>query len=137
MPDVLPDAGEVFRLWAVSRSELTDLVGQRVSLRLSGEEPCVRYSVISGMAAYAEASPLLLCECWGHGNELDDGTASEVARTLAAAVEEFRGAWGDGWVAGAAVENGPVDATDRITNRPKVNLYVRLALYPAPDMVAT
>lgn len=135
MSDLLPDPGEVFRLWAVSRSALTALVGQRVSIKLAGEQACIRYSVASGVAAYAESNPLLLCECWGTGNALDDGTASLVARTLALEVESFRGEWGGGWVAGAAVENGPVEATDPTTHRPKMNLYVRLALYPSQDLV--
>lgn len=134
---LLPDAGEAFRLWTISRTAVTDLIGERVSIKLTGEAPCIRYSLVSGLAAFEEHNPLMLVECWGQANALDDGAASELARTLVAEVPSFRGDWGDGYVAGAAVESGPTSSPDPKTDRPRQVLTVRFLLYPSPTIVAT
>lgn len=135
MPDVLlPDPGEAFRLWAVSRPAVTNIAGQRVSVALAGSAAAIRYVDLGGPeGAYGEAQALLQVECWGQANAPDDGTASLLARTVAVEVEQFRGVWGDAWVAGAAVDGRPYDSPDQQTARPRKIMTVRINLYPMEE----
>lgn len=134
MSDKLPDAGEAFRLYLISRPAVTAIVEQRVSVSLEGSGAAVRYTLAGGSMGWGEGSALIFVDCWGKANTPDDGTASNLARTVCAEIEQMRGVWGDAWVAGAFVEGWPADAPDPQSNRPRQQNTVRLELYPKENV---
>lgn len=133
MSELLPDVGEAFRWWALSRPSITALVGTRISVRLAGSEPAIRYGMSGGSGGYGEGAPVVQVEAWGRGNGApDDGIASRIARTVAAEIEGAgcRGVWGDAYCAGAGLEVYPFDSADAASERPRQILTVRMFIYP-------
>jgi hypothetical protein len=133
MPDLLPDPLEVLRLYLVrADSPLRQYVANRVGVTLTGGEPAIRLTENGGTVGQGEGQPVVLVECWGRSNVPDDGTASRIARELAADVEgtRMRGWWADGFCAGAAVDGGISDSPDPTTRRPRKLLTVRLVTTP-------
>lgn len=128
---LLPDVGEQFRLWALSRPAIVAIVGDRISVKLTGVNPSIRYAVASGtVLAPASGDPLLQVECWGTANAEDDGTASQLARTVIADLPTFIGSWAGGNVAGADA-GYPIDSPDPTTNRPRQIVQIRLVSHAA------
>jgi hypothetical protein len=134
MTEVLPDGGEAFRLFLLSRPEVTELVGSNVGVALTTSGLAVRYASAGGSLGYGEGSALLLVDYWGKANAPDDGGASKLGRRVCAAVQDMRGIWGDAWVAGAVAEGWPADAPDQVTKRPRQQSTIRLELYPKENV---
>lgn len=130
---VLPDPIECVRLWATSRPRITELVETRIGISLSSDQASIRLAVIGGQHAPELGDPLLQLECWGAANQLDDGSASTIARTVLAEIPTLRGVWAGGRVVGAAVDSWPYASPDPKTSRPRYVLTLRLVIAPEPS----
>lgn len=130
---LLPDPGEIFRAWALTREPITAIVGDRVAEELRGDQPAIRYALVTGSDGMPEEdNPQLQVECWGRGaGAPDDGTASLLVRTVRAQVPTLRRfTHGSGYVANAYVSITPFDSSGPDTNRPRKILQIRLLTYP-------
>lgn len=124
---LIPDAGEAWRAFAATRPAITNLVGDRNGLVLSGDEPAIRYALVSGRYDGAGvAAPLLQIECWGAGGGLDDdGTAWNIAAAVVSVASEFVGVYAGARVAGVRVSH-PFWSPDPVTDRPRYIVELRL-----------
>lgn len=125
---LIPDAGEAWRAFAATRPAITALVDDRNSLALSGDEPAIRYALVSGRYDGAGvAAPLLQIECWGAGGGVeDDGTAWNIAAAVVSVAPEIvGGVFAGARVAGVRVSH-PFWSPDPVTNRPRYIVELRL-----------
>lgn len=131
-----PDGGEVFRVWAESRPLLGEVVGDRIATKLQSDRAAIRYTVVSTPPDLQIAASLVQVDCWGPRlpDAEDDGTASHLARLLRSEIEDYGpyGAVEGGWCIGAAVDNGPFEANDPNTGRPRHIVQVRVVTAPNP-----
>lgn len=126
----LPDPGECFREWVGTVTPVTDIVGGRISTRLSSSAPSIRYALVGGQHAPELGDPLLQVECWGPSG-VDGGESSAIVHELIAALSSFRGPYAGGWVVGAAVDGYPYESPDPTSSRPRHITLVRLVTAPA------
>jgi hypothetical protein len=125
MDALLPDPGELLRVFLLGQPAVTAIVGDRISVALSSGEPSIRYAMVAGNPdGYAVASPLMQVECWGRAGT-DDGTSSLLARTVVAVVPGMYGDFVGGRVAGGAAENW-FPSRDPVTERAREIVHVRL-----------
>lgn len=127
MPEqLLPDPVEQFIAWAATRTAITTIAGDRISINAPGPQPGIRVELVSGTHDQpGVGAPLLQVGCWGRGNAADDGTASLLARTVVAEIDTFVGEFAGGKVAGADASY-PFSSPDPITNRPRHIVQVRV-----------
>lgn len=89
--DVLPDIPKLTREWLLTQTELTSLVGTRVSTRSPSNVvyPYVTLQRIGGIPAERHRldSARLQIDCWGN----TEGSASRVARVCRAALYAMEG----------------------------------------------
>lgn len=130
MSELLPDPLEALRLFLRSRPAVTAITGPRISSTLSGDLVQIRLAVIGGEAAQGEGTPRVQVECWGTKAAVDDGTASHLARVVAAEVQYLRGpVAGGGYVVGAAPVGHPFSSPDPVSGRARHVLTVQMHTY--------
>jgi hypothetical protein len=130
MDALLPDPGELLRVFLLGQPAVTAIVGDRISVALSSGEPSIRYRLVTGSDGMPEEDhPQLQVEAWGRSGEPDDGIASLLLRTVRATLPDFRGQFGDAWVANAYVTVAPYRADDPETGRPRLIVQIRMLTY--------
>lgn len=128
---VSPDAGEVLRLWLRSESAVTAVVGTRIGLTLTGDQPSIRYHLVSGGDAPGAGSVWVTygVECWGATNQPDDGSTLGLARTIKSIAPNLCGTIGGAQVAGASA-GYPYRQDDTTANRVRHIVEVTFAVHP-------
>lgn len=89
--DVLPDAPKLAREWLLTQTDLTSLVGTRISTRSPATTiyPYLTLQRIGGVPVVAERLDVarIQVDCWAE----TEGTASRVARVARAALHRMEG----------------------------------------------
>jgi hypothetical protein len=111
-----------------------------VSTHLQGPDVQIRLAAAGGQIGPnpGQSLPRVQVECWGRGGTagggapVDDGTASQLARTVLADLPTGGVSVSGGVVAGAWADGHPFESDDPSTGRPRWIVQLRLDLFPVP-----
>lgn len=125
---VMPRAVLMATRFLQAQTRITDVVGTRISYKLPTVMPCIRVTDVGVMwRGPEEELRRLQVECYA----LDYDTAENLANRVVSVLPDARGAWADGYCAGAAVESGPFANPDVDPEKFRHQLDIAFAIYPA------
>ena len=126
---LLPDIDAALITFLKDHASLSPLHNGRVGHALaSGTATAIRIASIGGVPSWPwESRSEYQIECWG-------GTQSQaitLARTVCAAIYDFKGPVAGGWVQSTDVTLSGLDSPDATTGRPRTIVQVSVTAMPA------